>query len=95
MSTSSALQLPPYDHKPQAYSGPSKEVVTSQRSQYLAPVMFLYYDEPFMIVEGSMQYVYDETGKRYLDGFGGIATISIGHAHPYLNGGQSNEIHCE
>jgi len=37
-----------------------------------------------MIVEGSMQYLYDETGRRYLDGIGGIVTISVGHCHPYV-----------
>ena len=31
-----------------------------------------------------MQYVYDSTGKRYLDMFGGILTTSIGHCHPKL-----------
>jgi alanine-glyoxylate transaminase/(R)-3-amino-2-methylpropionate-pyruvate transaminase len=35
-----------------------------------------------MIVEGHMQYVFDETGRRYLDGFAGIVTISVGHCHP-------------
>lgn len=35
-----------------------------------------------MLVEGNMQYVYDETGKRYLDLFGGIVTTSVGHSHP-------------
>ena len=29
-----------------------------------------------------MQYVWDETGKRYLDALGGIVTISVGHCHP-------------
>jgi alanine-glyoxylate transaminase / (R)-3-amino-2-methylpropionate-pyruvate transaminase len=37
-----------------------------------------------MLVEGSMQYVWDETGKRYLDGLGGIVTVSVGHCHPYV-----------
>ncbi|HEY8240922.1 MAG TPA: aminotransferase class III-fold pyridoxal phosphate-dependent enzyme, partial [Kiritimatiellia bacterium] len=27
-------------------------------------------------------YVWDEKGRRYLDMFGGIVTVSIGHAHP-------------
>ena len=31
-----------------------------------------------------MQYVWDETGKRYLDGLGGIVTISVGHCHPHV-----------
>lgn len=34
------------------------------------------------IVEGKMQYLYDENGKRYLDCFGGIVTVSCGHCHP-------------
>jgi alanine-glyoxylate transaminase/(R)-3-amino-2-methylpropionate-pyruvate transaminase len=37
-----------------------------------------------MIVEGHMQYVYDETGRRYLDAFAGIVTVSVGHCHPRI-----------
>ncbi|EFJ04225.1 hypothetical protein SELMODRAFT_139046 [Selaginella moellendorffii] len=29
-----------------------------------------------------MQYLYDESGKRYLDAFAGIVTVSVGHCHP-------------
>ena len=31
---------------------------------------------------GYMQWLYDHTGKRYLDLFAGIVTISAGHCHP-------------
>lgn len=31
-----------------------------------------------------MQYLYDAAGKEYLDCFGGIVTISVGHCHPYV-----------
>lgn len=31
-----------------------------------------------------MQYVYDHNGRKYLDMFGGIVTISVGHCHPYV-----------
>lgn len=37
-----------------------------------------------MVVEGRMQYVWDEKGKRYLDGLGGIVTVSVGHCHPHV-----------
>lgn len=45
------------------------------------------YGKPFLfmklnIVEGKMQYLYDETGRRYLDAFAGIVTVSCGHCHP-------------
>lgn len=29
-----------------------------------------------------MQYLYDDTGARYLDLFAGIVTVSVGHCHP-------------
>ncbi|MDQ3120252.1 MAG: aminotransferase class III-fold pyridoxal phosphate-dependent enzyme, partial [Verrucomicrobiota bacterium] len=35
-----------------------------------------------MVVDGKMQYVWDEAGKRYLDALGGIVTVSVGHCHP-------------
>lgn len=31
-----------------------------------------------------MQYLFDEKGRRYLDAFGGIATVSCGHCHPEI-----------
>jgi alanine-glyoxylate transaminase/(R)-3-amino-2-methylpropionate-pyruvate transaminase len=37
-----------------------------------------------MLVEGRGQYVFDETGRRYLDGLGGIVTVSVGHCHPHV-----------
>lgn len=35
-----------------------------------------------MIVEGRGQYLYDERGRRFLDAFAGIVTVSVGHCHP-------------
>jgi alanine-glyoxylate transaminase/(R)-3-amino-2-methylpropionate-pyruvate transaminase len=35
-----------------------------------------------MLVEGHMQYLFDETGRRYLDFFAGIVTVACGHSHP-------------
>jgi len=40
------------------------------------------YREPLLIAEGHMQYVWDETGRQYLDAFAGVVTISVGHCHP-------------
>jgi alanine-glyoxylate transaminase/(R)-3-amino-2-methylpropionate-pyruvate transaminase len=76
--------LPPFDQQPQKYSGPSAAEVLAQRKQFLNPGIFLYYKEPLMLVEGKMQYVWDEKGRRYLDGLGGIVTVSVGHCHPHV-----------
>jgi len=37
------------------------------------------------IVRGEGSYLFDTTGKRYLDGSGGPAVFSLGHAHPEVN----------
>jgi len=78
----SAVQLPIIDHEPQPYAGPSKEEVIALRQQYVSPGVITYYRDPLMIVEGHMQYVFDEKGTRYLDAFAGIVTVSVGHCHP-------------
>ena len=74
--------LPPFAHKPQPYTGPSREEVLAMRREFLTPALVTYYREPVMIVEGKMQYLFDEKGKRYLDAFAGIVSVSVGHCHP-------------
>ncbi|OQZ05291.1 MAG: aspartate aminotransferase family protein, partial [Planctomycetes bacterium UTPLA1] len=76
------ISLPVCDHQPRPYAGPSKAEVLALRQQYLTPALITYYKEPFMAVEGHMQYLWDEKGTRYLDAFAGIVTVSVGHCHP-------------
>ena len=79
-----SLQLPIVDHKPTPYNGPSREEVLALRHQYVSPGVLTYYREPLMVVEGHMQYLWDETGRQYLDAFAGIVTVSVGHCHPKI-----------
>ncbi len=81
---SQSPQLPPCDFKPKPYTGLSKKAVLDLRKKHLTPSLITYHDPPLMIVEGQMQYVFDETGRRYLDGFAGIVTVSCGHSHPAI-----------
>lgn len=74
--------LPAFDYTPKPYHGPSPDEVLALRKAHVSPGIFHYYKKPVMIVEGKGQYLYDETGRRYLDGFGGIVTVSVGHCHP-------------
>jgi alanine-glyoxylate transaminase / (R)-3-amino-2-methylpropionate-pyruvate transaminase len=76
------LTLPPTTHKPRPYTGPSKADLIALRKQFTNPAIFTLYKDPVLIVEGHMQYLFDETGKRYLDLYAGIVTISVGHCHP-------------
>ena len=76
--------LPPFDYQPKPYTGKSAAEVLQLRRQFLSPGIFLYYKKPIMLVEGRGQYLFDETGRRYLDGLGGIVTVSVGHCHPHV-----------
>lgn len=80
----SELRMPPCDHAPRPYAGPSRSEVLAMRKKYTNPAVFTLYGEPLLIVEGYMQYLFDETGRRYLDMFAGIVTVSCGHCHPKI-----------
>lgn len=82
LATPKRTPLPMSSHKPAPYTGPSRDEVLALRRQYLTPGLLTYYQQPLMVVEGHMQYVWDETGKQYLDAFAGIVTVSVGHCHP-------------
>ena len=73
--------LPPFSYQPKKYSGPPVDEVLRLRKEFLNPGIFLYYKKPLMLVEGKMQYVWDQRGRRYLDALGGIVTVSVGHCH--------------
>ena len=76
------VPMPAFDYTPKPYTGPSREAVLALRQHYVNPAVFTLYRDPLMIVEGKMQYLFDETGRRYLDLFAGIVTVSCGHCHP-------------
>src|SRR4026208_1436621 len=83
-SSRARVEMPPSAHKPKPYAGPSREEVLAMRRQYTNPAIFTLYGEPLLIVEGHMQWLFDETGRRYLDLFAGIVTVSCGHCHPKI-----------
>ncbi|KAJ1381260.1 Pyridoxal phosphate-dependent transferase, major domain [Sesbania bispinosa] len=75
-------QMPHFTHTPAPYKGPSASDLLKRRKQYLPTSAGPFYTPPLNLVEGKMQYLFDENGRRYLDAFGGIATVSCGHCHP-------------
>ncbi len=53
--------------------------IYEKHRKYLAPCVIPYYQEPLILERGKGKYLYDIDGKEYLDFFGGIVTISVGH----------------
>jgi len=75
-------KLPKCNYTAPKYTGPSYENVVAMRKEYVNPAIFAYYKKPIMIVDGKMQWLFDDKGTRYLDFFAGIVTVSVGHCHP-------------
>jgi 4-aminobutyrate aminotransferase-like enzyme len=53
-----------------------------KQRDYLFPAVATYYEQPLELSRGEGLYVWDAQGNRYLDAFGGVLTISVGHANP-------------
>src|SRR3989440_1947666 len=63
----------------------SQEVIRKHK-EYLWPAVTNYYQQPLVADRGQMQYLWDLEGRKYLDFFGGILTVSVGHANPKVTG---------
>lgn len=48
---------------------------------YLFPCVGTYYEEPLVLVRGQGMHLTDARGTDYLDFFGGILTVSVGHCN--------------
>lgn len=56
-----------------------------KHKEFLFPAVATYYQEPIALVRGEGEYVWDDQGNKYLDCFGGVLTVSVGHANPRVN----------
>ena len=65
--------------KPAAARSVKPDVRLLDAEQFLLPT---YNRQPVVLTHGRGAYVFDSTGKKYLDFLGGIAVNALGHAHP-------------
>lgn len=63
----------------------TKEEIILANQEFLFPAVFHYYKEPLVVAHAKDQFVYDADGRQYLDFFGGILTISVGHCNEWVN----------
>src|SRR6202047_2845948 len=67
--------------QPKPMPSRSEEVVRKHK-EYIWPAVTNYYQKPLVADHASMQYLWDIEGNKYLDFFGGIVTIGVGHCNP-------------
>ena len=53
-----------------------------ERDRLLGRNLSVAFERPLHIVRGSMQYLYDDEGRRYLDAYNNVA--HVGHCHPQV-----------
>jgi 4-aminobutyrate aminotransferase len=63
----------------------TKDEIILANKEYLFPAVFHLYKEPLVIARAKNQYVWDADGNQYLDFFGGIVTVSVGHCNEQVN----------
>src|SRR3984885_11198587 len=63
----------------------NKQEILLANKEYLFPAVFHYFKEPLVISHAKDQYVWDADGNQYLDFFGGIVTVSVGHCNAQVN----------
>jgi len=60
------------------------EILKKQR-EFLFPAVKTYYEDPVVLTHGKGATATDLDGRSYLDFFGGILTVSVGHAQKDVN----------
>ena len=63
----------------------NRDQIILAQQKYLFPAVFHYFRDPLVIARAKDQFVYDAEGKQYLDFFGGIVTVSVGHCNDDVN----------
>ncbi|KAF7989374.1 hypothetical protein HCN44_008048 [Aphidius gifuensis] len=81
---SSLPEMPATNFIASPYKGTDYETIKLSRMTKVTPSQRPFYKKPLLIHEGHGQWLWDHTGRRYLDMFGGIVTISVGHSHPKI-----------
>src|SRR4051812_1248842 len=63
----------------------TKDEIILANKEFLFPSVFHYYKEPLVVTRAKNQYVWDADGNQYLDFFGGIVMVSVGHCNDRVN----------
>ncbi|MEN9934505.1 MAG: hypothetical protein RLZZ387_1084 [Chloroflexota bacterium] len=69
---------------------PSKAETLAARRARMGGNLSISYREPLKIVRGWMQYLYDETGRAYLDVYNNVP--HVGHSHPRVVGAAQQQL---
>jgi alanine-glyoxylate transaminase/(R)-3-amino-2-methylpropionate-pyruvate transaminase len=78
----------------------STDAIIKRRDTFYAASQraFMPYETPLIFQRGEGQYLWDETGKKYIDLLGMNVCVSVGHSHPKVNAAVIDQLqqlqHC-
>jgi 4-aminobutyrate aminotransferase-like enzyme/Ser/Thr protein kinase RdoA (MazF antagonist) len=59
-----------------------RAVMLARRKRVMGPQTYMFYDQPLHMVRGEGAWLYDVTGRRYLDVYNNVP--HVGHCHPHV-----------
>jgi 4-aminobutyrate aminotransferase len=71
----------------------NKQETLLAQKEFLFPAIFHYFSEPLVVTSAKDQYVFDIDGNKYLDFFGGIVTVGVGHCNDEVNTKVEKQLH--
>lgn len=63
-----------------------------KHKEFLFPAVAMYYQEPLALVRGEGFHVWDDQDNKYLDCFGGVLTVCVGHNNPKVTQAIINQV---
>ncbi|HUH02644.1 MAG TPA: aspartate aminotransferase family protein [Kofleriaceae bacterium] len=69
------------------------KTIRAKQEEFIFPCVANYYEEPVVITRAEGTRVMDPEGREYLDFFGGILTVSLGHCQPDVVKAISEQVH--
>ena len=71
---------------------PTTSEAVRKHKEFLFPAVAMYYKEPLALVRGEGFHVWDDEDNKYLDCFGGVLTVSVGHNNPKVSEAIINQV---
>ncbi|MCP4724839.1 MAG: aspartate aminotransferase family protein [bacterium] len=63
----------------------NRQDIIRKKNDYIFPAIFQYYENPLIFSKGKGHYLYDIDNREYLDFFGGVLTVSVGHCNEEIS----------
>lgn len=67
---------------PESAADADRTAMLARRRKVMGPQTYMFYDKPLHMVRGEGAWLYDVTGRRYLDVYNNVP--HVGHCHPHV-----------